>query len=83
MHIIKKIKEDSERGARVGLIEELFYDFNKSRKQVYWINFVRGIFFGFGALIGGTILVAVIVWTLNQFTEIFPIIDDFIKIIQK
>ena len=83
MGLINKIKEDNERGARLALIEELFYDFHRSRKQVYKMNFMRGIFFGLGVLVGGTILVTVAIWALNQFTGIFPAVNDFIKIIQK
>ncbi len=77
--IVSKIKKDNERGARYSLIEELFYDFHRSRKEVYLMNFIRGIFFGFGTVLGGTILVALIVWVLGQFVDWFPFIGDFIK----
>ncbi len=77
--IVSKIKKDNERGARYSLIEELFYDFHRSRRQVYLMNFFRGIFFGFGTVLGGTILVALIVWVLGQFVDWFPFIGDFIK----
>jgi hypothetical protein len=73
-----KIKSDNERGARQNLIEDLFYDFNRSRVQVYWMNFTRGIFFGFGTLLGGTILVAILAWILAQFAG-YPYIGDFIR----
>ncbi len=43
------------------------------------MNFVRGIFFGFGTVLGGTVLVAIIIWVLGQFVDWFPIIGDFIK----
>jgi hypothetical protein len=75
-----KIKSDNERGARQNLIEELFYDFNRSKAQVYWMNFTRGIFFGFGTLLGGTILVAILAWILSQFAG-FPYIGDYFRII--
>jgi hypothetical protein len=70
--IAKKLKVDNERGARRQLIEELFYDFHKSRWQVYWMNFTRGVFFGFGTVLGGTVLVALIVWILGQFAVWMP-----------
>ncbi len=72
MKTIKAIKDDNERSARHQLIEELFNDFYSSRRRIYWMNFIRGISFGFGSVIGGTIVVAVIVWFLSQFTNIFP-----------
>lgn len=77
--IVTKIKEDNERGARHGILEDLFYDFNRSRHQVYKMNFFRGIFFGFGTVLGGTVLVALIIWILGQFIDWFPFIGDFIK----
>lgn len=78
MGIIKTAKDNNELGARKQLIEELFNDFYSSRRKIYFMNFFRGVFFGFGVLVGGTILVAIIIWVLNQFTSIFPAIGDFI-----
>ena len=43
--LAKKIVRDNENGARRAILEDLFFDFHKSRHQVYWVNFVRGIFF--------------------------------------
>lgn len=75
---IQTVKENGERGARRQLIEELFYDFHKSRAQVYWMNFTRGLFFGFGTILGGTVVVALSVWLLGQFVG-FPVIGEYIK----
>lgn len=77
--IVNKIKNDNERGARHAILEDLFVDFHRSRRQVYSMNFIRGIFFGFGTVLGGTVLVAIIIWVLGQFVDWFPIIGDFIK----
>ena len=77
--IVDKIKNDNERGARQSILEDLFFDFHRNRRQVYLMNFVRGIFFGFGTVLGGTVLVAIIIWVLGQFVDWFPIIGDFIK----
>jgi len=76
--ISETIKTDNERGARRALIEELFYDFHSSRRQVYAMNFIRGIFFGFGTILGGTVLIALFVWFLGQFVG-FPYVGDFIR----
>ena len=75
----KKIARDSESGARRKLIEELFYDFHSSRRQVYLMNFLRGLFFGFGSVLGATLLVAISIWVLGQFGNIFPPLADFIN----
>jgi hypothetical protein len=76
--VIKKLNSDNERGARRQLIEELFYDFNKSKIDIYWVNFTRGIFFGLGSVLGGTVLIALLVWALGWFVTI-PVIGEYIK----
>lgn len=75
--VIKKTQEDNERGARRALIEELFYDFNRSRAQVYVMNFVRGILFGAGSVIGGTIVIAALIWIFSMLANVVPPLDDF------
>jgi len=75
----EKSKINNERLARHKMIEELFYDFNRNRQQIYWMNFVRGLFFGFGTILGGTVLVAIIVWVLSQFAGWIPPLSDFIN----
>jgi hypothetical protein len=78
MKIVKTVQENNEIGARRQLVEELFYDLNRNKARVYWMNFVRGIFFGFGTLLGGTVLVAILVWILGQFAGWFPSIGSYI-----
>ena len=78
-NVVKAVKEDNERGSRQAILEDLFYDFNRSRTQVYKMNFFRGLFFGFGSVLGATLLVTVVVWLLNQFGDIFPPLADFIN----
>lgn len=62
---IEKLKTNNENGARKAILEDLFYDFYRSRKQVYWMNFMRGIFFGLGSVLGGTVLIALAIWILS------------------
>lgn len=68
-----------EEVAKNTVLEDMFYDFHRSRWQVYKMNFVRGIFFGFGSVVGATILIALLVWLLGQFADIFPPLADFIN----
>ena len=74
-----KIKRENELGARRALIEDLFYDFHSSRRQVYFMNFTRGIFLGVGTVIGGTLVVALVLWLLTWLTDIPGGIGDFIQ----
>ena len=77
--ITETVKSSNERAARRQLVEELFYDFNRSRRQIYWMNFARGLFFGFGTILGGTVVVAFIIWILGQFAGWFPPIGSYIQ----
>lgn len=76
--LVTKIKRDQENGARLSIIEELFNDFYMRRHRVYWANFVRGLFFGFGSVLGGTLLVAIVVWILSQFVH-WPGVGEFFQ----
>ncbi len=67
---IEKLKHDHEMGARRAMMEELFNDYYKRRIWVYRMNFVRGLFFGLGSVLGGTIVVALVVWILSFFVNI-------------
>jgi hypothetical protein len=74
---VHSIKKDNERGARTALIEELFYDFHRSRAQVYAMNFVRGLFFGAGSVIGGTVIIALVIWILSMLGTVIPPLGNF------
>lgn len=75
--LTQRIKSDNEKGARESVIEDLFNDFNRSRVNVYHMNFVRGIFFGAGTVIGGTVVIAIIVWLLSLLSHVFPPLGQF------
>ncbi len=64
------------------LLEELFQDYYANRYKLYLMNLVRGIFFGFGSVIGGTLFVALLVWVLSWFDEL-PFIGDFVESINR
>lgn len=67
---IKKAVHDGRMGARRAVIEELFNDLYDDRRNIYLMNFFRGIFFGLGSVIGGTLVVALVVWILSFFVSI-------------
>ena len=73
------LKDESIRGIRRSIIEDLFYDFHRSRRQIYVMNFYRGLFFGFGTIVGGTVIVAVLIWVLSKFAGWFPFIGEYIN----
>lgn len=77
--VARSLKGSSEGGARRALIEELFYDFHKSRRQVYIMNFIRGVFFGLGSALGATVVIALLIGILSVLTDIPGGIGDFIQ----
>jgi len=77
--LVRRVKDDQEKGAREAIIEELFNDFNRNRFSVYKFNFFRGIFFGLGSVLGGTIVVGLIIWLLATLGHVIPPLHDFLS----
>jgi len=67
--------------AKRDTLDELFHDIYSDRKRIYKVNFVRGIFFGLGSVIGGTVIVALIVWTLSLFVNV-PVLGELFETTQ-
>ena len=81
MSLIKLAEKKRERIAKRKMFEQLFDDFYSNRGKVYKVNFIRGLFFGFGSVLGGTVFVAVVVWILSHLANWIPFIGDVIKLI--
>ncbi len=75
---IKSVIRGQQMGARRALLEELFNDFYKDRHNIYKVNFVRGIFFGLGSVLGATVVVAFVVWILSLFVQL-PFIGQSVQ----
>lgn len=77
--IKRKVRDDNERGSRQKVLEELFNDFNRNRFTIYKLNFFRGIAFGLGSVLGGTVVIAILIWLLNLTGHLVPGIADFVN----
>lgn len=75
----ERFKRAQAVGAQRGLFEELLNDMYEHRRQIYTMNFFRGVFFGFGSVLGGTVLIALLVWLLAQLGAVVPFLSDFIQ----
>lgn len=73
---VQKMKNDQEKAARKQLLEDLFYDLGRNKAEIYKLNFFRGIFFGLGSVLGGTIVVAIVVYILAIVAQHFPPLQD-------
>lgn len=76
--IVHSIKQDNANGARRALLEELFQDFHRNRREIYTMNLIRGFYFGLGTVIGGTLFLALVLWVLNLFIGWFPALNDLL-----
>ncbi|MEO5499032.1 MAG: DUF5665 domain-containing protein [Candidatus Saccharimonadales bacterium] len=70
------VKKESD--AKRVVLEELFNDIYHNRKLIYKVNFVRGLVFGAGSVLGGTIIITLLVWILSLFVNT-PVIGEFFE----
>jgi len=79
----RSVPQETKDYAKLGKsMEKIFEGGYLNHRRVYRINFMRGIFFGFGTFIGGTFVVAFLLWFLSLFGEI-PFINDFVQTIRE
>ncbi len=78
----KKILTKDEATNAAKALEVLFASSYIDKKKLYWENFVRGITFSIGGIIGATIGIAFILWVLSIFNEI-PFIGEISKTVQE
>ena len=82
----KKLKND-ELTAEEQVLEDLFYDLYRNRGSVYKVNFFRGIFFGLGTFLGGTVIVALVIFLLTWISSLLPanlsIIDCLLDVLKR
>ena len=85
--IREKKLEKKDLTAEEAIVEDLFYDFYRNRGKVYKVNFYRGIFFGLGTFLGGTVVVAIVVFILTWISSTLPkdltIIDWLLDVLRK
>lgn len=67
-------KEDAEKAAQA--LEVLFTTDYVSKRELYKQNFIRGIFFSLGSIIGATVIIGAILWVLNLVDGKVPFIDN-------
>ena len=85
--IREKKLENDELTAEEQVLEDLFYDLYRNRGSVYKVNFFRGIFFGLGTFLGGTVIVALVIFLLTWVSSLLPanlsIIDWLLDVLKR
>lgn len=87
---LKKIRDkrlaQKDLTAEERVLEDLFYDLYRNRSRVYKTNFFRGIFFGLGTFLGGTVVVAIVILILTWISTHLPsnvtIIDWLLEVLK-
>lgn len=69
---------DTERLARAleDLASHRFVRIHNSTIRLVWYQFLRGLAFGFGTVVGASLLVSIVVVMLSQ-VEVIPVIGGF------
>ena len=85
--IREKKLENDELTAEEQVLEDLFYDLYRNRGSGYKVNFFRGIFFGLGTFLGGTVIVALVIFLLTWISSLLPanlsIIDWLLDVLKR
>lgn len=78
----KASKDNIDTKAAVQSLEYLLAAGYVNKKRLYFENFMRGIFFSVGSILGAAVFVAFLLWLLTLFNNI-PFIGDIAKSIQR
>ncbi len=57
---------------------EYFIQYVSSPWRIIWVNFLAGIFRGLGALIGASIVLALLFWVLSKLVNV-PLVGEYAK----
>lgn len=71
--VSESFKDSQAKDAQKAMMQELFNDLYRNRGEVYKMNFIRGLFFGLGSVLGGTVVISLIIWLLSFFVDFFVI----------
>lgn len=64
----KELKQNHDEVAKA--LEILFATDYINKKKLYLSNFIRGMFFSAGGVVGATLVIAVLLWLLSLFNNI-------------
>lgn len=75
--MVSRLTPEEKQQLELGQKLQQFYNLGYiNRKQALLFTFYKGLASGFGAIIGGTIVVALLIWILSKFGQV-PLIGHF------
>ncbi len=78
-NVKKKTKPLSRREKQLAAeAMEYFIQYVSSPWRIVWVNFLAGIFRGLGALIGASIVLALLIWILTLLVDV-PLVGEYAK----
>lgn len=77
----KKATSDQSTQAAKAL-QALFASEYVDKKKLYKENFIRGLTFGMGSLLGATVGIALMLWFLSLFQQV-PLLGDFVRNVEQ
>lgn len=83
-NVKKKIAKEEKKldHQQKAYLEDMFNDIYSNRKRIYKLNFFRGVFFGLGTFLGGTVVIAMLIWLLSQFID-WPWVAKLLQTLQQ
>jgi hypothetical protein len=60
------------------MLEDIVASGAGNYRKLLWYNFVKGLAYGFGIFLAGTVVVAIVISVLNLFNDV-PIIGPFVQ----
>ena len=75
---MKKRRTDAEYKALGKMLEDLYMQSTHSTPRLLWFSFLRGLAYGLGIFLAGTVVVALVIWFLGLFDQV-PLIGPFVQ----
>ncbi len=60
------------------MLEDLYLQHTTSTKKLLWYNFLRGLAYGLGIFLAGTVLIGFLLWFLGLFDNV-PVVSRFVE----
>jgi len=75
---LNRRRTDEEYKALGRMMEDLYLANTSKTHRLLWYNFVRGLAYGLGIFLAGTVIVGLLISVLNLFDEA-PVIGPFVQ----